>query len=138
MRTDSLFYSTRLRFVAAATLAVLVAGCATGPRATDPVDIAASRSLREARSPHFTAEDRLGHYLDAASLEVPRLGTGTEPSAARYYYNAAVGELTVSLRSADGGRLWNHPLDIPSKTTSTATYHLRLQPAQYDAWSPDY
>jgi len=50
-------------------------------------------------------------------------------------YNAACGELTVLLRSNEGGRLWKQPLTL---TGNNKTYHLRLEPASSTVWSPGY
>jgi pimeloyl-ACP methyl ester carboxylesterase len=124
-----------LRFIAAAAVLVFAAGCATTPRATDPADVAAVRDLTEARSLRFSPEEKVAHYLDAAALTAPRLGPSNEYSVARQTYNSAAGELTILLRSADGGKLWNHPMTVASGNT---TYHLRIQPAGYEVWSPDY
>ena len=68
-------------------------------------------------------------------MTAPLLGTGTQETPARDTYNTAAAELTVLLRSVDGGRLWNHPLTV---TNGSETYHLRLQPAGPDTWAPDY
>ena len=127
--------SSPVRFVAAATYIALVTGCATGPRAVEAPDIAAAHALREAQSINLSTEGRVAHYLDAASLTAPRLGSGTDVTPARDIYNAAAAGLTITLRSEDNGRLWNHPLTVAGKQT---TYHLRLQPAAPAVWSPDY
>jgi len=125
----------RIRLFALATVLALLAGCAAPvPRATNPQDMAAAQQLSEARSEHFKPEERAGHYLQAAALTAPRLGSGTEATPAREIYNAAAGELTIALRS-DAGRLWNHPLTL---TPDNTTYHLRLQPGSSSTWSPDY
>jgi pimeloyl-ACP methyl ester carboxylesterase len=123
------------RLIAAITLLAFVTGCATTPRAVTPADIKAAQELREARSLHFSTEARVAHYLDAAALTAPNLGSGKESTPARQIYNAAAAEVTILLRSENGGRLWNHPLTI---TSASATYHLRLQPAAVAVWSPDY
>ena len=122
------------RCIAAVICLALVIGCATQPGG-NPQDVAAAQDLREARSTNLSTEERATHYLDAAALTAPRLGTGTQSTPARETYNTAAAELTVLLRSADGGRLWNHPLKLAS---GNETYHLRLQPAGPATWSPDY
>ena len=69
-------------------------------------------------------------------MTAPLLGTGAQQTPAVDTYNAACGELTVLLRSSEGGRLWNHrPLTLAA---SNQTYHLRLEPASYGVWAPDY
>ena len=68
-------------------------------------------------------------------MTAPLLGTGAQQTPAVDTYNAACGELTVLLRSSEGGRLWNHPLTL---TASNKTYHLRLEPASSGVWAPNY
>ncbi len=68
-------------------------------------------------------------------MTAPLLGTGTQENPARDTYNAACGELTVLLRSSEGGRLWNQPLTL---TASNETYHLRLEPASSTVWAPNF
>src|SRR3982751_1001759 len=135
MNTKRVAGRFRFRVVAASTLVVFITGCATRPPAGSSPDAAAAWQLREARSLHFSAEARAAHYVEAAALTAPRLGSGTEATPARETYNAAAAELTILLRSADSGRMWNHPLTITSTDT---TYHLQLQPAAREVWSPDY
>ena len=93
------------------------------------------KSLREARSPQLSPEARAANYLQAAALSAPELGSGNQTTPGRQTYNAAAAELTTLLRSAEGGRLWNHPLTLTGQET---TYRLRIQPASYGVWSPDY
>jgi len=123
------------KYVAAATCLALVAGCATPPAGQTP-DAIAAKSLQEARSTHFAPEARVGHYLDAAALTAPRLGSGKEDTPARETYNAATAELTEFLKTDDGGKLWNHPETITS--SGGKTYHLRFQPASSSVWASDY
>ena len=68
-------------------------------------------------------EKRAADYLQAAAITAPLLGAGTQKTSAWETYDAACGELTVLLRSADGGRLWNHPLTVTngSETLSSAS-----------------
>ena len=68
-------------------------------------------------------------------MTAPLLGTGAQETPARDTYNAACGELTVLLRSGEGGRLWNNSLTVAA---NNQTYHLRLQSASSDVWAPDY
>jgi len=71
MRIDELRNLIGFRLIAAITFVALATGCATGPRVVDAPDVAAARSLREARSVSFSEEERVGHYLDAAALTAP-------------------------------------------------------------------
>lgn len=125
---------SELRYLATAVCLALIAGCATTQQTAGLQYAPAARLMRQARSPNASAETRAANYLQAAAMTAPMLGMGTEDTPARDTYNAAAAELTVLLRSADAGRLWNHPLTL---TNGSATYHLRFQAASYDVWSPD-
>jgi pimeloyl-ACP methyl ester carboxylesterase len=125
----------RFCFIAAGTCLALFAGCATTPQqAGRPQYGPAANSLDEARSSHVPVEKRAADYLQAAAISAPLLGPGAQESPARETYNTAAAELTVLLRSSEGGRLWNHPLTV---TNGSETYHLRLQTAGPDIWAPD-
>src|ERR1700740_73514 len=106
MIIDQSKISTWFRLVAAGTCLALLASCATPQPTGRPQDVAAVRSLREARS----------------------LQLSLEATSARETYNAASAELTILLRSGETGRLWDHTLTL---TANNTTYHLRLQPATY-------
>jgi pimeloyl-ACP methyl ester carboxylesterase len=135
MITDQSKISTWFRFVAAGTCLALLASCAMPQPAGRPQDVAAARSLRQARSLHLSLEARAADYLQAAALTAPELGSGKQATPARETYNAAAAELTILLRSGEAGRLWDHPLTLSANNT---TYHLRLQPATYGVWAPSY
>jgi pimeloyl-ACP methyl ester carboxylesterase len=90
--------------------------------------------MREARSASVPFDKRAADYLQAAAMTAPLLGTGVGTPACDTY-NAACGELTVLLRSGEGGRLWNQPLTL---TANNTTYHLRLEPAGNVVWAPNY
>ena len=134
MSTNHPRTSLGFRLTATATSLALLTSCATQP-AGRPQAAAAAASLREARSPAVSAEARAADYLRAAALTAPDIKNGTEDAMARETYNSASAELTILLRSADEGRLWNHPLTL---TADGFTYRLRLQPASQAIWSPDY
>jgi triacylglycerol esterase/lipase EstA (alpha/beta hydrolase family) len=78
---------------------------------------------------------RGGDYLQVAAITAPLLGTGTQETPARETYNTACGELTVLLRSGEGGRLWNRSIVLSNGSES---YHLHLQPSGYGVWAPEY
>jgi pimeloyl-ACP methyl ester carboxylesterase len=124
----------RLRFVTVATSLLFLASCATQPVGR-PQDVAAAGFLHQARSQQLSPETRAADYLQAAALTAPDLGSGKQATPAREIYNAAAGELTILLRTAEGGRLWDRHLSL---TADHKTYHLRLQPAGYGIWSPRY
>ena len=124
------------RVAAAATCLAFFASCATAPQTARGPEYAQTASImREARSASVPAETRAADYLQAASITAPMLGTGASPTPALETYNAACGELTVLLRSSEGGRLWNHPMTLTGNNT---TYHLRLEPASNAVWAPNY
>ena len=115
-----------LRLIASITCLTFFASCATTPQTAGPAQYAtASDSLREARSSHVPVEKRAADYLQAAAITAPHLGKGQE-TPARATYNAASAELTVLLRSTEGGRLWNRPLTLTA--ANNETFDLRLQP----------
>ena len=127
-----------VRLIFAASYLAVVAGCAMAP--LPPPEARhhqAAKELHEARSARASTEQRLGHYLQAAAEASPLLGQGAEAPALREIYNTAAAELTVLLRSADGGRLWNHPLTVTADGTS---YQFRFASAsrQEGTWAPSY
>ena len=127
--------SVRLRLVAAATCLAFFVGCATAPHAARGPEYASTASvMHEARSLQVPVEQRAADYLQAAAITAPLARTGIGTPACETY-NAACGELTVLLRSSEGGRLWNHPLTL---TGNNQTYHLRLEPASNAVWAPNY
>src|SRR5215813_4611454 len=128
--------SSGLRLVAFSLCLVLLAGCAIAPQTARGPEYAPTASvMREARSSSVPVERRAGDYLQAAATTAPLLGTGIGTPACETY-NAACGELTVLLRSSEGGRFWNQPLTLTGQNT---TYHLRLQPGNLPAvWPPNY
>ncbi|PYL05668.1 MAG: hypothetical protein DME33_15900 [Verrucomicrobia bacterium] len=122
--------------VAAATCVAFFVGCATAPQtARGPEYGPAASMMREARSSSVPVEKRAADYLQAAAMTAPLLDSGAQETPARDTYNAACGELTVLLRTSQGGQLWNHPLTIAG---NNQTYHLRLEPASNAVWAPNY
>src|ERR1044071_8666687 len=133
MRLESAHISIRL--IAAATCLAFLASCATAPQTARGPEYAPTAGLmREARSTNVPVETRAADYLHAAAITAPLLGNGIGTPACETY-NAACGEVTVLLRSSEGGRLWSQPLTL---TASNKTYRLRLEPASYTVWAPDY
>src|SRR6476659_2449803 len=124
-----------VRVIAAVTCLAFLASCATAPRIVRGPEYAPTASLmREARSANVPADKRAADYLQAAAMTAPLLGSGIGTPACETY-NAACGELTVLLRSSEGGQLWNQPLTL---TGTHGTYHLRLEPASNAVWAPNY
>ena len=128
--------STRIRLIAAGTCLAFFAGCATTPQTAGRLQYGPAASvMKEARSSQVPVEKRAADYLQAAAMTAPLLGTAAQDTPALDTYNAACGELTILLRSSEGGRLWNHPLTL---TGNNNTYHLRLEPAGRGVWAPNY
>jgi triacylglycerol esterase/lipase EstA (alpha/beta hydrolase family) len=124
-----------IRLIAAVTCLTFFASCATAPQtARGPEYAPTARIMREARSANVSVETRAADYLQAAAATAPLLGNGIGTPACETY-NAACGELTVLLRSSEGGRLWNQPLTLAG---SNRTYRLRLEPASNAVWAPNY
>jgi len=124
-----------IRLIAGITCIALFASCATAPQTARGPEYAPTASImREARSANVPVEKRAADYLQAAAITAPLLGSGIGTPVCETY-NAACGELTVLLRSSEGGRLWNQPLTLAGNNT---TYRLRLEPASNAVWAPDY
>jgi triacylglycerol esterase/lipase EstA (alpha/beta hydrolase family) len=124
-----------VRVIASGTCLAFFASCATAPQTARGPEYAPTASImREARSANVPVEKRAADYLQAAAVTAPLLGNGFGTPACETY-NAACGELTVLLRSSEGGRLWNQPLTLANNNT---TYRLRLEPASNAVWAPNY
>jgi hypothetical protein len=116
---------------------LVVSGCATV--SLPPPEARHSQAVKQlhlARVTGGSAEKRATHYLRAVEEAGPLLGA-EEAIKMRDIYNAAVAELTILLRSKDGGRLWNRPLAL---TDDGYSYRLRFAAAsRRDAtWAPGY
>ncbi|MBC8127785.1 MAG: hypothetical protein H8M99_11655 [Gloeobacteraceae cyanobacterium ES-bin-144] len=122
--------TTHRAILLAATISLI--GCATDT--SNPVTRSAvSHSLHAARAKHISAEQRAALYLQAIAEVMKQPGS----LAARDTYNAATAELTMLLRSAEGGQLWNRPLNV---TLNGTIYQLSFAPAsrQNSTWDPGY
>ena len=135
MITDYSRTACRIRLIAIGAMVAFLAACATTPQRKETQYAPAADSLREARSAQVPVEKRAADYLHAAAITAPLLGSGTQETPALDTYNTAAAELTILLRSSEGGRLWNQPLTV---TSNNETYHLHLQPAGPAIWPPDY
>jgi pimeloyl-ACP methyl ester carboxylesterase len=125
MKTIAKFFSL--------VIALAFAGCALN--STPRENPAVAQSVREARGKAASPEAQAALYLQAAAKAAPSIGTGATPSVARDTYNTAAAELAVLLRTADHGRLWNHPLTV---STGGSTYRLRFQPGDnHSVWAPE-
>jgi pimeloyl-ACP methyl ester carboxylesterase len=123
----------RLTFLAA----LLITACApNGLPPAEGLHRSAVTHLREARKPSLTAEQRAVLYLDAAREASGILDTRESGESARAIYNHAAADLTVLLRSARNGSLWNRPLTLAHGGT---TYRLRFARETRDGvWNPDH
>lgn len=93
---------------------------------------AAEDWLKAADDPATPPDQRAALYLRAAAEEHFR----KSDDAGRLIHNQAAAGLTVLLRTADQGRLWNRPLTLTSGTT---TYRLHFAKGTRDGvWDPDY
>ena len=135
MRLENVKVSIRL--TGAVTCLAFLASCATAPQTARGPEYAPTAGLMsQARSLQVPVEARAANYLQAAAVTAPMLGSGTPPTPAINTYNAASAELTLLLRSAEGGRLWGRRLTLADKSR---TYHLQLEPGHYPStWAPDY
>ncbi len=111
-------------------LTVLVfAGCAFN--APPPENPAVTRSMREARGKSASPEAQAALYLRTAAESTPG-----KSDAARQTYNTAAAELAVLLRTAEGGRLWNHSFSVG---VGADAYRVHFQPGDaHGVWSPGY
>jgi pimeloyl-ACP methyl ester carboxylesterase len=133
------FEDTRIsiRVIASVTCLAFLASCATAPQTARGREYAPTAGIMsQARSSQVPVETRAANYLQAAAITAPLLGSGAPPTPAVNTYNAASAELTLLLRTAEAGRLWDRRLTLADKN---ATYHLRLEPGRYPStWSPDF
>jgi len=123
-------------FVLLLCVAFAVSACVNTPVTPDQAETrAATAYLKEAGAKATPAEQRAGLYLHSAAEASSLLGSNTSGATARLIYNQAAADLTVLLRGAEQGRLWNRPLTLTAGTTS---YHLRFAQASRDGvWNPN-
>ena len=135
MRMKLRYTTGSIRLITAVTCICCFASCATAPQTARGPEYAPTASImREARSAQVPVEKRAADYLQAAAITAPLLGTSIGTPACETY-NAACGELTVLLRSSEGGQLWNQALTLAGNNT---TYRLKLEPASNAVWAPNY
>jgi hypothetical protein len=93
----------------------------------------AAISLKQAASKTLTEEKRAALYLDAAREAAALLDSPESGEAARIIYNQAAADLTVLLRAADHGRMWNRPLSLEA---GGHAYQLRFAAGTRDGTYP--
>jgi pimeloyl-ACP methyl ester carboxylesterase len=92
--------------------------------------------LQEAAAKSLAPEQSAILYLESAREASGLLGSADSSEPARTIYNKAAADLTVLLRSAANGGLWNRPLTLSSGGT---TYRLRFARGTRDGiWDPAY
>lgn len=90
--------------------------------------------LKDAGAKSLTTEQRAARYLASARESSQLLDHPESGDSARIIYNKAASDLTVLLRSADNGQLWNRPLTLTHNGTS---YRLRFAKGTRDGqWDP--
>lgn len=121
---------------AAALALLLLADCAhQGLPSAEGDHCHAVTSLKQAASQQRGPWQRAALYLESAREASGLLDSPASGNAARLVYNRAAADLTVLLRSADGGRMWNRPLTLES---DGLTYHLRFARKSGDGnYNPD-
>jgi len=122
-------------FLTSLCAAVTFAGCVHRPL---PPEGAAHRPaaihLKEAGAKAAADETRAALYLASAAEAFDLLGSGASGEEARKIYNQAVTDLTVLLRNADHGRMWNRPLTLSS---GGVTHRLSFAKGTRDGvWDP--
>ncbi|MEI7908476.1 MAG: alpha/beta fold hydrolase [Verrucomicrobiota bacterium] len=110
--------------------------CVNTPVPPDQAEtLAAAAYLKQAGAKATPAEQRAALYLQAAAEAGTQLGSRSSGTSARIIYNQAATDLTVLLRGAEQGRLWNRPLTL---TSGSITYRLNFAKASRDGvWDPD-
>lgn len=113
--------------------ALAVTACVQTPLTRNQAEHrAAAQFLKAAEDKSTPADQRAALYLNAAA----ETRSGVSDSTDRLIYNQAAAGLTVLLRSADQGRLWNHPLTL---TSGTASYRLHFTKGTRDGvWDPAF
>jgi pimeloyl-ACP methyl ester carboxylesterase len=123
----------RLTFPAA----LLFTACApNGLPPAEGLHRSAVTHLREARKQSLGAEQRAALYLDSAKEASALIDSRDSGESARVIYNQAASDLTVLLRSARNGNLWNRPLTL---TSGDSTHRLRFAKETRDGvYDPAY
>jgi pimeloyl-ACP methyl ester carboxylesterase len=114
-------------------VALAITGCVNTPLPPEQArDREAATCLQAAGNTALPAEQRAALYLNAAAMD----RFHDSGHSASTLYNKAATDLTVLLRSADHGQLWNRPLTV---TGGTTTYRLRFAKGTRDGiWDPAY
>jgi len=118
------------------TTLVLTACAPNGLPPAEGLHQSAVTHLREARKQTLTDEQRAVLYLDSVREASAILDSHESGESARVIYNKAAADLTVLLRSAQNGGMWNRPLTLSHGGTS---YKVRFAKGTRDGvWDPDH
>lgn len=121
------------------TLFAALAFTACAPTSPPPEEgrhRAAVAHLKKAGAQSLSADQRAILYLISAREASVLLDSGATGEAARAIYNQAAADLTVLLRSAPDGRMWNRPQTFAA---GGVTYRLRFAQGTRDGvWDPDF
>lgn len=127
----------RLSFLPLCVVAAVLTQCA--PTKLPPAEgehQSAVLHLKLAAKESLTPEQRAAQYIDAARESSTLFDSRTSGESARVIYNKSAADLTVLLRSANNGALWNRPLTLKS---GGKTYRLLFAPKSRDGiYDPDW
>lgn len=120
--------------------ALLFAVACTACVGTLPPEAGAHRAavahLKQASKATLSTEERAALYLESAREASALMASPASAESARQIYNKAAADLTILLREADNGHLWNRPQTIAS---GGASYRLRFAGEKGDGvWDPGY
>ncbi len=117
--------------------ALALTGCVnTGLPPAEGPQQSAVLHLKEAGTITLSAEQRAALYLESAAEAQALLGSPVAAGPGTLVYNKAAADLTVLLRTAGDGKLWNRPQTFTSGGT---TYNLRFAAGTRDGvWDPAY
>ncbi len=117
--------------------AIALTACVNTPVSPDQAENrAAATYLKQAGAQNLPVDQRAALYLKAAAETTDLLDSRSAGASARLTYNQAAADLTVLLRTADQGRLWNRPLTV---TSGGITYRLHFAKGTRDGvWDPNY
>ncbi len=118
--------------------ALVVVGCASAPPSQEPAaSQAAEIDLKEAGVKTRPAAERADLYLSSAAQSRKLLGSRASGVDGARIYNQATADLTVLLRDADHGRLWNRPQTF--RSDGAPSYRLSFAAKTRDGvWDADY
>ena len=117
--------------------ALAFTGCvATTSAPDDARHQAAAELLKQAGAKTTPVEQRAALYLKVAEQTGVLAASRTSGEGDRLVYNKAAADLTVLLRTANMGQMWNRPQTF---TSGSSTYRLHFAAGNHDGvWDPGY